>query len=324
MVTTAGVTPDDVRRARERIGNRLVRTPLVESPQLSELTRARVILKAELFQRTGSFKPRGVLSKLATLSDDERRRGVISISAGNHAQAVAFGAAAAGIDALLVMWRGANQFKVDATRSYGATVDQETANPTEALERLAELQETTGRVLVHPFEDPLVVAGAGTVGLELVEDAPQAPDVVVVGTGGGGLVTGVAVAVKGAHPAARIVAVEPEGSPALREGLRAGEPVRVPTASIADGLSPPHAGQICIDMCAALGVESVLVSDAEIEDAFRFLYSQAKLACEPAGAGATAALLAGKIELEPESTVAVIVSGGNVEAERAVAILGKR
>jgi threonine dehydratase len=164
VATTTAVTLDDVLRARERIGDRLVRTPLLDSPQLSELAGARVLLKAELFQRTGSFKPRGVLSKLATLSDDERRRGVISISAGNHAVAVAFGAAAAGIDALLVMWRGANEFKIDATRAYGATVDLETSNATEALDRLRQLQEETGRVLVHPYEDPLVVAGAGTVG----------------------------------------------------------------------------------------------------------------------------------------------------------------
>jgi threonine dehydratase len=322
-MATEVVTLDDVLRARERIGDRLVRTPLVDSPQLSELTGSRVLLKAELFQRTGSFKTRGVLSKLATLTDEERSRGVISISAGNHAQAVAFGAAAAGIDALLVMWRGANQFKIDATRSYGATVDLETSNPTEALERLRELQEETGRVLVHPFEDPLVVAGAGTVGLELVEDV-QPVDVVVVGTGGGGLVTGVAAAVKGSQPHARVVAVEPEGSPALREGLSAGEPVPVPTDSIADGVCPPHAGQVCIDTCASLGVESVLVSDAEIEDAFRFLYANAKLACEPAGAGATAALLAGRIEVEPGETIVVIVSGGNAEPQKAAAILGKR
>ena len=190
------VTVEEVLAAREAIGGRLHRTPMLTSATLSELTGARVHLKAELFQKTGSFKLRGVLTNLAALSPDERERGVISISAGNHAQALAWGARAEGIDALLVMWRGASEAKIEATRAYGAEVDLETDGPAEAFERLDELQEETGRTLVHAFDHPLTIAGQGTVGLEIVEDVPDA-DVLVVPVGGGGLISGIAIAAQG-------------------------------------------------------------------------------------------------------------------------------
>jgi threonine dehydratase len=173
----------DVEAAREAIGRRLHRTPTFPSATLSGLTRARVILKAELFQKTGSFKPRGVLNNLAALSSEERERGVIGISAGNHAQALAWGAATEGLDALLVMWQGASEAKIEATRGYGAEIDLESADPTEAFARLDELVEQTGRTPVHPFDHPRTIAGQGTVGLELLEDVPEAA-VVVVPTGG--------------------------------------------------------------------------------------------------------------------------------------------
>ena len=317
------MTLDDVVAALGRIGARLRRTPLLETTELSDATGARVLLKAELFQHTGSFKPRGVLSKLATLTPQERKRGLIAISAGNHAQAVAYGATLEGLDALVVMWASASEVKVEATRRLGAAVDLEAADPTEAFERLAELRAETGRTLVHPFDDPLVMAGAGTVGLELVGQAPEV-STVLVAVGGGGLVAGVAAAVKGLRPDVRVVAVEPELSPALHDGLAAGEPVPVRPASIADGLSAPHAGRVAVEMCAALGVESVLVTEDDIRDAFRFLYGHVKLAPEPAGATATAALTAGKIEVQRGETVVAIVSGGNVVAETAAAILVER
>jgi threonine dehydratase len=317
------VTLDDVRAARERIAGRLHRTPLLTSATLSEQVGADVRLKAELLQRTGSFKPRGMLSKLATLTPEEKRRGVISISAGNAAQAIAYCAALEGIDALVVMWQGASEAKVAATRGYGARVDDSATDPTAAFARLDRLVEETGRVLVHPYNDALVIAGHGTLGLELVEDIPDV-DVVVVPVGGGGLVSGVTVAVKGLRPEARVVAVEPEGSAALHEALRTGAPVDVVPQTIADGLNAPHAGTNCLELCSVLGVESVLVTEDEIAEAFRFLYERAKLACEPAGAAAASALMAGKIPLEPGQTVAVIVSGGNVSAQSAAAILAGR
>ncbi len=322
MATTdALLSLDDVRRARERIAGRLHRTPLLSSATLSDQIGADVRFKAELFQRTGSFKPRGVLNKLATLSEDEKRRGVISISAGNHAQALAYASAVEGIDALVVMWQTASQMKIDAARGYGATIDTEAPDIPSAFERLEELVESTGRTLVHPYDDPLVMAGQGTVGLEIFEDAPAPPDVVLVQVGGGGLVSGIATAVKGLSPDTRVVAVEPERSPALNASLKAREPVTVEAKSIADGLNGPYAGANCVRVCLDLGVESILVSEEALEEAFRFMYGRMKLACEVAGAATAAALMSGAVEIEPGQTVAAVVSGGNVAAHTAAAIL---
>ena len=275
----------------------------------------RVHLKAELFQRTGSFKPRGVLNKLASLTEDERRAGVIGISAGNHAQALAYCSALEGVDCLVVMWEGASAQKIEATKGYGAAVDLQAGGPGEAFERLAVLLEETGRSLVHPFDDPLVIAGQGTVGLEILEDIPDTA-VVVVPCGGGGLVSGIAVAAEGR----RVIAVEPELSPALHDGLAAGRSVPVEPQSIADGLSAPFAGDNAVAICRELGVESVLVAEDEIADGMRFLYARAKLACEPAAAVGVAALRAGKVPVGGE-TVAVVVSGGNIDPKTAAAIL---
>jgi threonine dehydratase len=180
-------TRADVERARLTIGDRLARTPLQSNRTIGAL------LKCELFQRTGSFKPRGALNKIGNLTPGERARGVITISAGNHAQGVAWAAREEGVDALVVMWQGASELKMAATRGYGATLDLESANPLEAFERLRALQDETGRIFVDPHSDPLVIAGHGTAGLEIEEDAPGF-DAVVVGVGGGGLVSGVVAA----------------------------------------------------------------------------------------------------------------------------------
>jgi threonine dehydratase len=299
---------DDVERARGTIGMRLARTPLLSSRTIG----AR--LKCELFQRTGSFKVRGALNKLSSLDADEKSRGVIAISAGNHAQAVAFAAAEEGVDALVVMWQGASEQKIEATRGYGATVDLEATGPGNAFDRLHELIEQTGRTLVHPFDDPLVIAGAGTAGLELLEDAPDA-DAVIVPVGGGGLISGIQTAI---GDRVRVIAVEPETSTALHTAIEHGEPTPVTPTSIADGLSAPFAGRLPLEICRDL--ERVLVSEAEIEHAFRVLYERAKLACEPAGAVATAAWLAGRVEAERP---VLVVSGGNVATATAAAILAR-
>jgi threonine dehydratase len=300
---------DDVLRARATIGDRLQRTPTLSSRTLG----AR--LKCELFQRTGSFKSRGALTKLASLTPEERGRGVITISAGNHAQAVAWAAAEEGVDALVVMAQGASPTKVAATRGYGATVDLEAATVVDAFERVRRLTEETGRVFVHPHEDPLVLAGAGTVGLEIEEDAPDA-DAVVVAVGGGGLIAGIQVAL---GRRVRVIAVEPERSQALHAAIAAGHPERVKAASIADGLNVPQIGRLPFELCR--GLESVLVTEAEIEEAFRFLYERTKLAVEPAGAAAAAAVLAGKIGA---ARPVVVVGGGNVAPEIASDILARR
>src|SRR5438270_11522814 len=267
MTTTDSlISLDDVHRARERIGGRLHRTPLLSSATLSERIGADVRFKAELLQRTGSFKPRGVLNKLARLTPEEKARGVISISAGNHAQDLAYASAVEGIDALIVMWVTASPMKIAAARGYGATVDDSAPDIPSAFEYLDRLVEETGRTLVHPYDDPLVMAGQGTVGLEIPEDAPET-DVVLVPVGGGGLVSGIAAAVKGSKPQARGTAIEPELSAALHESLKAGEPVTVEPRSLADGLNGPYAGPNCVRICTALGVESVLVTEEEIKHA---------------------------------------------------------
>lgn len=307
------VERSDVERAAGVIARRLLRTPLLSCRTLG----SDVFLKAELLQRTGSFKPRGVLTKLASLSDEEKARGVIAISAGNHAQAVAWGAAEEGLDALVVMWRGVSEAKLAATRGYGAAVDLEAADPGEAFARLDALLAETGRTLVHPFDDPFTIAGQGTVGLEILEDLPDT-ETIVVPIGGGGLISGVAVAAAGR---ARVIGVEPERSAALHSALAAGERVHVTPMSIADGLNAPYAGHHALAIAQEHVEEVLLVSEEEIEDGFRFLYERAKLACEPAGAAAVAAVLAGRIE---GGRTVCIVSGGNVAAATAAAILAGR
>jgi threonine dehydratase len=308
------ITREDVLAAREAIAGRLHRTPVFSSATLGP----RVFLKAELFQRTGSFKPRGVLNSLSRLSDDERGRGVIAASAGNHAQALAYCSALEGIDALLVMWRTASAAKIAATRGYGAEVDLEAETPAEMFERLGHLTEQTGRTLIHPFDSPATAAGQGSVGLEIGEDVPDV-DVVVVPVGGGGLISGIATAL----PDARVVGVEPAISNALHAALEAGRPVTVEPRSIADGLNAPFAGELAVRVARERGIEVVLVEEDEIETAMRLLYERAKLACEPAGAVGVAALMTGKIEVEAGQTVVSVVTGGNVAAETAAAILAR-
>ena len=323
MESQLPVTIDDVERAARTIAGRVHRTPLLRSATLSGQLAADVRFKAELFQRTGSFKVRGALNCVMQLSDEEKRRGVISISAGNHAQAVAWAAREEGVDALIVMWKGADELKVAATRGYGAAIDQEADGPTTAFDRLDELVAETGRTLVHPFNEPAVIAGQGTIALEILEDGPV-PDVVIVPVGGGGLVTGLATALKARRPDVRVIGVEPTLSTALHDGLAAGVSVPVIPTSKADALSAPFAGETCVAICAALGVEIVLVSDEELCDAFRWLYARMKLACELGAAASTAALLSGKIAVEAGQNVVAVVSGGNVAPQHAAAILASR
>jgi threonine dehydratase len=308
------VTPEEVERARERIDGRVLRTPVLRSQPSSA---DGVLLKAELFQKTGSFKARGALNRLAALTDEERKRGVVTWSAGNHAQAVAWAAREVGVDCLVEMWETASAFKVEATRGYGAAVDTSASDPAAAYDRTLEVVEREGRFFVHPHSDPLVIAGHGTLALELLEDVPEL-HTVVVGVGGGGLVSGIVTALDGR---ARVVAVEPENSPAFSAGLEAGHGVRVGTDTIADGLAPPFAGELPLEICRGR-VETVLVSEKEIAAGMRFLYQRARLACEPAGAAAAGAVLAGRVDAG--RGVAVVVSGGNVEPRTAAAILMER
>jgi threonine dehydratase len=221
------------------------------------------------------------------------------------------------------MWQGASALKTAGARALGATVDLDATDPTDAFARLDRLVEDTGRTVIHPFDDPQVAAGQGTVALELLHDVPDA-DVVVVPVGGGGLLAGMATALAARRPGCRVVAVEPETSTALGSALHAGEPVPVAPRSIADGLNAPFAGRIALTVAQRLGVEHVTVTEEEIREGMRFLYGRAKLACEPAGAAATAALQAGKVDVGGASAVVAVVSGGNVDPEVASAILATR
>ena len=302
-------TREDVEHARTVVAGRVRRTPTLDSSALG------VSLKAELFQETGSFKARGALNRLAALTPEERERGVVTWSAGNHAQAVAW-AARAGRRRLPRRDVGGREPAQGRRRRarYGATVDLSPPDPAAAYDRVLEIVEDEGRVFVHPHSDPLVVAGHGTLALELLEDVPDL-ETVVVGTGGGGLISGIVTALDGR---ARVVGVAPERAQAFPAGLAAGHSVRVETSTIADGLAPPFAGELPLEICRGR-VETVLVTEDEIAEGMRFLYARAKLACEPAGAAAAGAVLAGKVE--PGRGVAVIVSGGNVEPAQAAAIL---
>jgi threonine dehydratase len=301
----------EIERAAAIIRGRLHRTPLLSCHTLGE----RAFLKAELFQKTGSFKPRGMLNRIAALSSDEKARGIVTWSAGNAAQGAAFAAAAEGIPCTVFMWATANPIKVAATRGYGAEVDLSAQSPAEAHELLLAFAEETGRTFVHPFDDPILQAGHGTLGLEVLEDLPDVATIVVP-VGGGGLIAGVASAVD-----CRVVGVEPERAPSLSAALEAGEPVRIEPSSVADGLNAPFTGAGTLEVCRERVDEVVHVSEDEIADGMRFLYTRAKLACEPAGAAAVAALLAGRVEVEPGSPIVAVVSGGNADPKVAAGIL---
>ena len=306
------VSLQDLRAARTVIGDRLVRTPLVHFASLSALTGARVSLKLELFQHTGSFKPRGVLNAVEALTPDERARGVISISAGNHAQALAWAAAAIGVSATIVMPATAVRAKVDATRALGGEVIQTDAD---LLATAKTIQQERSLTFVHPFDDPVVIAGAGTLGLEIAEDAPDV-DLVIVGCGGGGLLSGVAAAMRAVRPQARVVGVEPSGADAMRQSLAKGEPVRLAkTDTIADGLAAPFAGVHTLAHVQEFVDEMIIIEDAAILDGMRVLMRRARILPEPAGAAATAALLGGLLMIQPGEHVVAVVSGGNADPE---------
>ena len=303
------VTLEDIRTARERIAGGVHRTPLASATSLGDLVGTRVYLKAECLQKTGSFKVRGVLNALGSMDPDERGRGLVSISAGNHAAALAWGAACTGTHATIVMPERASPAKIEATKAYGGDVDL-TDGP--LLERCHELQASRGLTLVHPFDDPLVVAGQGTLGLEVLEDLPEV-ETVIVPIGGGGLIAGVATAIKEERPDVRIVGVEPVGANVVSRSLAAGRPVTMDDMhTIADGLAAPFCGTIPFKQIGHYVDVVVRVDDEAIARAVCLILERAKLVTEPAGAAAFAALLAGAVE--PRGTVVCVLSGGNVDA----------
>ena len=305
----------DVEAAAGRIRAHIHRTPLVYSRTLSELTERRVFLKCENLQKTGSFKARGALNCLATLSDRDRESGVITISAGNHAQGVAYAARVFNVSAVIVMPASASPGKVAATRDYGAECVLH-GDVHAAFEKLHELKERRGLKLIHPFEDPMLISGHGTMGLEIHDDLPQF-DAIVCGIGGGSLISGIATVSRALSPETRIYGVEPEGAATMSAALEAGKPVRLERLdTIADGLAPPSVGALNLEITNHHVDTVTTVSDDEIRAAMTLLLERTKLLVEPAGAAALAALLEDRLPVKRGETVVVVLSGGNVDLDR--------
>ncbi|MGI8587034.1 MAG: threonine ammonia-lyase [Chloroflexia bacterium] len=314
------VSIQDIYAARDIIAGKLVRTPLIFCEPASDRLGRPLYLKLENLQKTGSFKPRGVLTKIETLSAQEKARGLVTISAGNHAQALAYAARTAGVRCTVVMPADAPAVKVANAKAYGADVILHPDRLT-LLDRCREEQEAHGYVYIPPFDDPYVIAGQGTVGLEILEDLPDVA-AIVVPVGGGGLISGIAVAVRGLRPDARVFGVEPEGAPGMFRSLREGRAVHLDAIStVADGLAAPFAGELNYTIVRDLVEEVVLLSDDEITAAVPRLVEWAKVVPEPAGAASLAALLAGKIPLPPTGPTVAVVTGGNLDLARLAGML---
>lgn len=304
------LTLDMIARARNRLHGLLPRTPLIPSETLSRQFGCRVSLKLELMQKTGSFKPRGAFNKILSLSDDERQRGIVAVSGGNHAQGVAYAARRLGISAVICMPEMTPANYLEAARGYGAEVvlTPDIATAFSEVERLRQL----GRALVHPFDDPLIAAGQGTVGLEIIDDAPDLT-CLFVSIGGGGLISGVSTAVRSARPAVRIVGVETNGADAMSRALAAGRPVEMPAiTSIAKTLGAPKVSDFTLDTVRRLVDEVVVVEDAEAVAAEVFLLERVKVLTEPAAACCLAAAIRRQGRFLPGDHVVLLLCGGNV------------
>lgn len=320
------VTLADIHAAADRIRGQAIETPLIENPALNERAGVRVLLKAETLQRVGAFKFRGAYNRLVQLSADERSRGVVAFSSGNHAQGVALAARLLGIPALIVMPSDAPGVKVAATQGYGAEVRfyDRLTDSREAI--AAEIAAQRGSVVVPAFDDPHIIAGQGTVGLEMVAQAKAAGatlDLVAAPISGGGLLAGLATAIKGLSPQTAMVGVEPEGFDDTLKSLQAGErQVFKPTGrSLCDSLESPFPGELTFPIMQNTVADVAVVSDREITEAMRYAFSTLKLVVEPGGVAALAALLAGKIDVAGKTAVGLVLSGGNVDPEQFAQVL---
>ncbi len=302
--------------ARARVSAHAYHTPLLTSRLLSERTGFEVRLKAEIFQRTGSYKIRGPLNKLPQLTDDQRRRGVICSSAGNHAQGVALAAKIHGVRAVVVMAENATPSKIAATRAYGAEVVLHGLIWDEANEKMKQLAAEQGFTVIHPFDDLQLITGQGTLGLEIHDDFPQA-DVVVVPIGGGGLISGVSMALKARNPKIRVIGVESSDGPAMKRSIEAGHVVTLDEIRcIIDGLRVKRVGENNFRIVRDYVDKIVTLPDAEIFEAMLWIMSRSKLVVEGAAAAPVAALLAGLIEAPTGSKVVCVLSGGNVNLDQ--------
>ena len=309
------LTLKDFEDVRARIAPHIKHTPLLTSRQLSELTGYEVRMKAELFQRVGSYKIRGPLNKFALMPEEQKRCGVVCSSAGNHAQGVALAAQIHGIRAVVCMATNATPAKIAATKAYGAEVVLHGTIWDEANEKAKELVRTEGLTYVHPFDDEQLIAGQGTLGLEIVQDWPEV-DAVVVPIGGGGLIAGVSMAVKSHNPNARVIGVESSDGPAMQRSVEAGKLETIDCKTIIDGLRVRRAGEINFSVVQRFVDEIVALPDRDIFEAMGWVMERCKLVVEGAAAAPVAALLHGLVKLPKGSRVAVVLSGGNVNLDQ--------
>lgn len=315
------ITLADIQAARRALRDVIIQTPVLPDEQLSQERGARIFFKAENTQRSGSFKVRGAYNKISRLTDEERARGVVTHSAGNHAQGVALAAKLMGIPAVIVMPERAPLTKVSATRRLGAEVVLYGATFDDAAKRAAQIQQERGLTYVHAFNDKYVMAGQGTLGLELVEALPDLSRVIVP-IGGGGLISGVAVAVKTLLPDAKVIGVQAAGCAPVLDSLEAGVPVTASAArTIADGIAVKRPGDLTLPVIKELVDEVVTVSDDEIARAIAYAVQHAHLVVEGAGAAGLAALLAGKVTTESDETVCVVLCGGNIDGNLLVRVM---
>jgi threonine dehydratase len=314
------VTIEDIVDAAHRLDGVAVRTPLLQSPALEARLGGRVLIKAETFQRVGAFKFRGAYNRLSRLTEDERTRGVVAFSSGNHAQGVAMAGRALGMPVLIVMPSDAPKVKVQSTRNYGAEIRfyDRARESREAI--AAELAAARGAVVVPAFDDPFIIAGQGTAGLEIIEQVRDLGErlVQVLGpVGGGGLMAGVSLAIRAHAPWATIWGVEPEGFDDTRRSLEAGERRGAPPAkrSLCDALESPMPGELTFPILQMNLAGALTVDDGEVAEAMRFAFQELKLVVEPGGAAALAALLAGKAQPRGDGATVIILSGGNVDPD---------
>jgi threonine dehydratase len=308
------VTASDIDQAQVRLNESglIERTPIEKSRSLGDRCEATVHLKMEHLQRTGSFKPRGALNCLARVQNDPTIDRVVAASAGNHAQGVALAASQFGMDALIVMPEAAPQTKIDATREYGATVALEGEDFHAACEHARNLASDPEKFLVHPYDDPAIIAGQGTLGIEILEQVPDV-DTIIVPIGGGGLIGGVAAAIADRKPSVRVVGVQSEGAATVPESLRKGSPVSIDDpVTIADGIATGSVSERTFELIKAHVDSVVLVSDDDIATAIRFLIEHAKQVVEGAGATSVAALLSGELDVNDECVIPLLC-GGNID-----------
>ncbi|MEO7456432.1 MAG: threonine ammonia-lyase [Gemmatimonadaceae bacterium] len=309
------LTLRDYEEARARIDPYIKRTPLLTSRQLSELTGFDIRLKAENFQTVGSYKIRGPLNKFAQMSDEEKRRGVVCSSAGNHAQGVALAARIYGIRAVVCMATNATPAKIAATKGYGAEVVLHGSIWDEANEKAKELVRDEGLTYVHPFDDAQLIAGQGTLGLEIVQDWPDV-EAVVVPIGGGGLIAGVSMAVKAHNPNIKVIGVESSDGPAMKASLDAGSLQTIDCRTVIDGLRVRRAGELNFSVVQRYVDEIVTLPDREIFDAMLWVMERCKLVIEGAAAAPVAALMHGLVKMPAGSRVAAVLSGGNINLDQ--------